>query len=78
MEICLKTTKHSGRNSAVDDILFLYIGKNKNLMGRFPVEICHLSSIRTHQSKKVLNFLPVLQLSAKQQIQVLFYLVLKL
>lgn len=37
-------------------------------MGRFPVEICHLSCIRTHQSKKVLDFLPVFQLSAQQQI----------
>lgn len=30
---------------------------------RLPVEICYLFSIRTHQGKKVLDILPVLQLS---------------
>lgn len=37
------------------------------LVRRFPQEICGLSIISTHQGKKVLNFLSVLQLSRQQE-----------
>lgn len=46
-------------------------------MRRFPMKICNLSSVRTHHTKKVLEFLPVLQLSTQQQILDRFYIVLE-
>lgn len=47
-------------------LLKLYVNEvNMYLVRRFPVEICDRSCIRTHQSEKVLDFLPVLQLSAQ-------------
>lgn len=39
---------------------------NVDLIWRFPMQICDLVLIRTHQSKKALDFLPVLQFSAQQ------------
>lgn len=43
-----------------------YDDVSTHLVRRFPVEICNLSCVRTHKTKKVLDFLPVLQLSVKQ------------
>lgn len=57
--------------------MLLHIGGKKNLVRRFPMEICDLSCVRTHHSKKVLEFLPVFQLSTQQQILDRFYLVLE-
>lgn len=76
--ILLKLKNKAGPCSYAHKLLFFILpsscdssvssvdGINTYLVWRFLVEICDLSCIRTHQSKKVLDLLPVLQLSVRQ------------